>query len=96
MFQTFNAKIKQLQQYIDEAQKIVFFGGAGVSTESGVPDFRSKNGLYNQHEVQFEKYEPEYLLSSYCLYDDTKVFYEYYRQKFNLKGIEPNITNLQN
>ena len=93
MFQTFNAKIKQLQQYIDEAQKIVFFGGAGVSTESGVPDFRSKNGLYNQHEVQFEKYEPEYLLSSYCLYDDTKVFYEYYRQKFNLKGIEPNITH---
>ena len=67
MFKTFNSKVKQLQEYIDEADKIVFFGGAGVSTESGVPDFRSKNGLYNQHDIQFEKYEPEYLLSSYCL-----------------------------
>lgn len=95
MFKTFKSKVKQLQEYIDEADKIVFFGGAGVSTESGVPDFRSKNGLYNQHDVQFEKYEPEYLLSSYCLYDDTKVFYEYYRQKFNLKGIYPNITHIR-
>lgn len=91
----FSYKIKKLKQYIEEADKIVFFGGAGVSTESGVPDFRSKDGLYNQHDVQFEKYEPEYLLSSYCLYDDTKVFYEYYRQKFNLKNIEPNITHLK-
>lgn len=89
----FKKKIKLLKEYIDEANNIVFLGGAGVSTESGVPDFRSKNGLYNQHDVQFEKYEPEYLLSSYCLYDEPKVFYEYYRQKFNLKGIEPNITH---
>ena len=62
-------KIKTLQEYIDNAKKIVFFGGAGVSTESGILDFRSKDGLYNQHDVQFEDYQPEYLLSCDCLYD---------------------------
>ena len=42
-------KIKRLQEMVDDSKKIVFFGGAGVSTESGVPDFRSTNGLYHQH-----------------------------------------------
>ena len=60
-------KIKKLRNFIEESENIVFFGGAGVSTESGVPDFRSKDGLYNQHDVQFEKYRPEYLLSHSCL-----------------------------
>ena len=60
-------KIKTLKSWMEEAQKIVFFGGAGVSTESGVPDFRSKDGLYNQHDVRFEQYAPEYLLSHSCL-----------------------------
>ena len=64
-----NEQINQLQQYIDNANHIVFFGGAGVSTESGIPDFRSKDGLYNQHDIQFEQYKPEYLLSCDCLYD---------------------------
>lgn len=54
---------EKLRKYIEESNNIVFFGGAGVSTESGIPDFRSKDGLYNQHDVQFDKYEPEYLLS---------------------------------
>ena len=58
----------RLQKYISKSKNIVFFGGAGVSTESGIPDFRSKDGLYNQHNVQFEKYDPEYLLSRDCLY----------------------------
>ena len=53
------ADIKKLQQFIEESDNIVFFGGAGVSTESGVPDFRSKDGLYNQHDIRFEQYEPE-------------------------------------
>ena len=90
---TMDEKIKTLQKYIDESNRIVFFGGAGVSTESGVPDFRSKDGLYNQHDVQFEQFEPEYLLSHSCLVCHPKVFYEYYRQKMDARHIEPNITH---
>lgn len=86
-------EIKTLQEYIDNANKIVFFGGAGVSTESGIPDFRSKDGLYNKPDVQFEKYEPEYLLSSYCLYDEPEVFYEFYRQKMDTRNVDPNIAH---
>ena len=86
-------KIEKLQKFIEESEKIVFFGGAGVSTESGVPDFRSKDGLYNQHDVQFEKYDPEYLLSHSCLVDHPKVFYEYYRQKMDARHVQPNITH---
>lgn len=86
-------KIARLKQYIEESSSIVFFGGAGVSTESGVPDFRSKDGLYNQHDVQFEKYDPEYLLSHSCLIDHPNVFFEYYRQKMDARGVEPNITH---
>ena len=88
-----NEKVKTLQKYIDESSRIVFFGGAGVSTESGVPDFRSKDGLYNQHDVAFEQFEPEYLLSHSCLVCHPKVFYEYYRQKMDARHIEPNITH---
>ena len=55
--------IAELKEMIDESSKIVFFGGAGVSTESGIPDFRSKDGLYNQHDVKFDNYSPEYLLT---------------------------------
>jgi len=86
-------KIETLKKFIAESEKIVFFGGAGVSTESGVPDFRSKDGLYNQHDVQFEKFDPEYLLSHSCLVDYPKVFYEYYRQKMDARHVEPNITH---
>ncbi len=81
---------KRFQQMIEESERIAFFGGAGVSTESGIPDFRSKDGLYNQHDVEFDAYTPEYLLSRDCLYDHSKVFFEYYRQKMNVDGIEPN------
>lgn len=86
-------KIKKLLNFIKESNSIVFFGGAGVSTESGIPDFRSKDGLYNQHDVQFETYSPEYLLSNDCLYQHPKVFFEFYRQKMDTRGIEPNITH---
>lgn len=85
--------LEKLIEYIKESNNIVFFGGAGVSTESGIPDFRSKDGLYNQHDVQFDKYEPEYLLSRDCLYNNPKVFYEFYRQKMDVRDIEPNITH---
>ena len=86
-------KIDMLIQYINESNNIVFFGGAGVSTESGVPDFRSKDGLYNQHDIRFDMYDPEYLLSRDCLYNNPKVFYEFYRQKMDTRNIEPNITH---
>lgn len=86
-------KINKLKEFIEESEKVVFFGGAGVSTESGVPDFRSKDGLYNQHDIQFEKYNPEYLLSHACLIEHPEVFFEYYRQKMDARHIEPNITH---
>ena len=54
-------KVKELQKLIDDSSKIVFFGGAGVSTESGIPDFRSVDGLYNQK----WRYPPETILSAY-------------------------------
>ena len=84
---------EKLKNIIEESNNIVFFGGAGVSTESGVPDFRSKTGLYNQHDVEFARYEPEYLLSKRCLYNNPKVFYEFYRQKLDARDIEPSITH---
>ena len=86
----FESRIAKLQEMLDSCEYGLFFGGAGVSTESGIPDFRSKDGLYNQHDVQFEKYSPEYLLSIDCLVDHPDVFYEFYRQKLNVEGIEPN------
>ena len=84
---------EKLKEYINESNNIVFFGGAGVSTESGIPDFRSKDGLYNHHDVRFDQYEPEYLLSKECLYNNPKVFYEFYRQKLDTRDVEPNITH---
>ncbi len=82
--------VKELKELIDSSQNIVFFGGAGVSTESGIPDFRSKDGLYNQHDVRFDKYQPEYLLSHSCLVYEPKVYYEFHRQKMDTRNIEPN------
>lgn len=84
------SEIEILKNWIEDSNDIVFFGGAGVSTESGIPDFRSKDGLYNQHDVNFEKYQPEYLLSHSCLRDQPKVYFEYHRQKMDTRNIEPN------
>ena len=85
-----DSRIEKLNELIKNSKKTVFFGGAGVSTESGIPDFRSKDGLYNVRDVQFEQYAPEYLLSIDCLENEPKVFFEYYRQKLDTHGIEPN------
>ena len=84
---------EELRNILEQSNNVVFFGGAGVSTESGIPDFRSKDGLYNQHDVKFGKYEPEYLLSKDCLNYEPKVFYEFCRQKLDTRGIEPNVTH---
>lgn len=75
-----------LQRIIDKSKNIVFFGGAGVSTESGIPDFRSVDGLYNQQWA----YPPEEIISASFFYRDTKEFYRFYRAKLLPKGIEPN------
>ena len=83
-------KIALLREWIEESRRIVFFGGAGVSTESGVPDFRSKDGLYNQHDIRFDAYSPEYLLSHSCLRDHPDVFFEFYRQKMDARHVSPN------
>ncbi|MCQ2482128.1 MAG: NAD-dependent protein deacylase [Clostridia bacterium] len=89
----FEERISELKKLLDRSKSVVFFGGAGVSTDSGIPDFRSKDGLYNQHDVKFDRFSPEYLLSNDCLYSHSNVFFEFYRQKMNVDGIEPNITH---
>ena len=81
-----NNSISILQQIIDKSKRIVFFGGAGVSTESGIPDFRSVDGLYNQE----WDYPPEEIISRTFFYKNTPEFYRFYRAKLLPKGIEPN------
>ncbi|MBQ7475157.1 MAG: NAD-dependent protein deacylase [Clostridia bacterium] len=83
-------EIEKLKKIIDGSDNIVFFGGAGVSTESGVPDFRSPDGLYNTPDVRFDRYTPEYLLSHECFEREPKVFFEFYRQKLDTRSVEPN------
>ncbi len=82
-------KIQLLKQLIEESNNIVFFGGAGVSTESGIPDFRSKDGLYNQK----YKYPPEEILSHHFFMSHTDEFYQFYKEKMNSLKYEPNITH---
>ena len=82
-------KIEQLKQWISESKRIVFFGGAGVSTESGIPDFRSVDGLYNQ---TFE-YPPEEIISHSFFVERPAYFYRFYREKMLPLGFEPNITH---
>ena len=69
---------KQLEEIINDSSRIVFFGGAGVSTESGIPDFRSKDGLYHQKGF---KYEPEFMLSRTFFDTHTEEFFDFYRTK---------------
>lgn len=86
--------VLKFKEMVDASKRIVFFGGAGVSTESGVPDFRSKDGLYNQHDVRFDAYSPEYLLSHSCLTDNPRVFFEFYRQKMDARSVKPNAAHI--
>ena len=84
-------KIQKFKQLVDESNNIVFFGGAGVSTESGIPDFRSKDGLYNQK----YKYPPEEILSHSFFVNNTEEFYRFYKEKMNSLKYEPNITHIK-
>lgn len=77
---------KKLQQLIDDSRRIVFFGGAGVSTESGIPDFRSVDGLYHQKYA----YPPETILSHSFFISHTAEFFDFYRQKMLCLTARPN------
>ena len=79
-------KVEQLQEIVSNAKRIVFFGGAGVSTESGIPDFRSVDGLYHQK----YDYPPETILSHRFFMNKTDEFYKFYYDKILLKGAKPN------
>ena len=84
-------EIAKLQQIIDESKNIVFFGGAGVSTESGIPDFRSVDGLYHQK----YDYPPETILSHTFYMEKTEEFYKFYRDKMLALDAKPNAAHLK-
>lgn len=83
--------IEQLNEMIDQAESVVFFGGAGVSTESGIPDFRSVDGLYNQE----WKYPPETIISRSFFDRNTAEFYRFYRAKLNSLEVKPNAAHIK-
>ena len=85
-----NEKILALRKILTESDNIVFFGGAGVSTESGIPDFRSVDGLYNMK----YKYPPETIISHSFFVSDTKEFYRFYKDKMLFEGAKPNAAHL--
>ena len=82
-------KLELLKKWIDQSHSMVFFGGAGVSTESGIPDFRSVDGLYSQ---QFE-YPPETIISHSFYLRNPSYFFRFYREKMLPLGFQPNITH---
>jgi len=84
--------VDELKNIIDKSNNIVFFGGAGISTESGIPDFRSGNGLYNL--VENKKYSPEEMLSHNFFYSHTKDFYDFYKEKMIYPKAKPNAAHI--
>ena len=83
--------VPQLEELIRDSSNIVFFGGAGVSTESGIPDFRSVDGLYHQ---KFD-YPPEVMLSHSFFMSHTEEFFRFYREKLIVHGAKPNAAHLR-
>lgn len=83
---TTEERIAQLKEYVKESSRIVFFGGAGVSTESGIPDFRSTDGLYHQE----WRYPPETILSHSFFVSNTEEFYRFYKKKMLCLDAKPN------
>lgn len=81
----------QLQEIIDGSNQIVFFGGAGVSTESGIPDFRSADGIYHQK----YRYSPEQVVSHSFFMQHTEAFYDFYREKMMILDAKPNPAHLK-
>ena len=87
----YEKEIEKLQQIIDDSKSIVFFGGAGVSTESGIPDFRSADGLYHQE----YKYSPEQIISHSFFLRYPEAFYEFYKEKMMCLTTKPNSAHLK-
>ena len=87
-------KLNAFGEILAESSHVVFLGGAGVSTESGIPDFRSRDGLYHKSEKRFAKYRPEYLLSYDCLKKEPEVFFDYYRRNLDARQVEPNLAHI--
>lgn len=85
------AKLSRLKTWLGEAQRIVFFGGAGVSTESGIPDFRGVDGLYRQ---QFDE-PPEAIISHSYYLRKPEVFYRFYRMRMLYPDAQPNIAHVR-
>lgn len=83
--------VEKLQELIDSSERIVFFGGAGVSTESGIKDFRSVDGLY----AQKYKYPPEAILHSNFFWSKTAEFYDFYKEKMICENVFPNAAHLK-
>ena len=86
-------KILKLQDIINLSDNIVFFGGAGVSTESNIPDFRSANGLYSSSSKN-RHFSPEEILSNTFFYNHTEEFYDFYKSKMIYKDAKPNDAHL--
>ncbi len=84
-------KIGQLKDWIDQSDNLVFFGGAGVSTESGIPDFRSTDGIYNMN----YSFPPEIILSHSFFLENTKIFFDFYKERMINLNANPNITHLK-
>lgn len=82
----FEKEVRKLQSIIDDSEKIVFFGGAGVSTESNIPDFRSEDGLYRMK----YKYPPEQIVSHSFFVRHTEEFYDFYKEKMMFLDAKPN------
>ena len=87
----YEAGVERLQEMIDESSNIVFFGGAGVSTESNIPDFRSADGIYHQS----YKYSPEEVVSHSFYEKHPKAFFEFYREKMMVLDAKPNAAHLK-
>jgi len=88
-------KVDLFREIIGESSRIVFLGGAGVSTESGIPDFRSKDGLYRKKDKKYSRYQPEYLLSDQCLHREPEVFFSYFRKNLDCRKIRPNAAHIK-
>lgn len=86
-----SAEIDRLREIIQKSDNIVFFGGAGVSTESGIPDFRSVDGLYNQK----WKYPPETILSHSFFVSNPEEYYRFHHAKLNVRGFKPNQAHIR-
>ena len=82
---------EKLKEIIEKSNNIVLFSGAGISVASGIPDFRSPNGLYN--DKRFEGYEPEEIISHHFFMDNPELFYRFYKSRMIFKDAKPNLAH---